>query len=150
MTTKTPERTTIEAFEMEVVDRADVAHLWRVIAKWRAVVIAGVVFVLAATLALLALTPPDYEADTTLLFDEPALIASGQQGLDTAQKLLNLMPTYAAEATGDPVLELVRERLGSNASLDDLRARISATPVRSALAIQIKAHDAHAGVAQRL
>src|SRR5436853_619256 len=126
MVTKRDERTTIDPFEMEVVERADVGHIWRVIAKWRVLIAAGVIFVLGATYALLALTPPNYEASATVLFDQPTLIAGGAPGLDTLQMLSNLMPTLATEVTGDPVLKRVADQLGTSAPLGALRGRITA------------------------
>lgn len=134
----------------ERVERLDVAHIGRVVRKWRLLVIVGALFIVGATVALLRLTPPAYEAETVLLFDQPALVATGDEGLATAQKLLNLMPTYARIATSDPVLRSVQERVGTDAPLDDLRSRLASAPVPDTLAISIVASDDQGDVAERL
>lgn len=134
----------------ERVEQLDVRHLARVVWKWRILVVAGVLFIVSATVALFGLTPPDYEAQTTLLFDQPALVATGEQGLATTQKLANLMPTYARVATSDPVLRRVEAELATDQGPEALRQRIDAAPLPDALAIAIRARDEEASIAEQL
>lgn len=134
----------------ERVERLDIRHLGRVIWKWRILVLAGTLFVATAAVALLRVTEPAFQAETVVLFDQPALVARAEGGLAAASKLLNLLPTYARIATSDPVMSDVRDQLGSGATLDELKRRIEARPIPDTLALQIVARDEDAEVAERL
>ena len=133
----------------ERVDNADFGHLGRVLRKWRVLIAAGVLFAVAVTFALLRLTTPDYRAETVLLFDQPALVATGEQGLAASQKLSNLMPTYARVATSDVVMAKVRETTGTSESVEQLRGRVDAEQVTDTLALRITVDHGNREAAER-
>jgi capsular polysaccharide biosynthesis protein len=133
----------------EAVERFDIGHVFRVARRWLTLILAGVVFIVGATVALFRLTPPDYQATTVLLFDQPQLVG-GTGGLGAAQKLLELMPTYAELAVSDVVLREVRETLRTDASFATLRSRLVAIPVEGTLTIRITASDPSSRTAEEL
>lgn len=133
----------------EVVDRLDVRHLFETIWKWRLLIGIGVVFTLAAALAILRLAEPPYTAEQTLLFDQPGIIA-GAEGQSVSEKLASLLPTYAAVAESDRTLDKVRRRVGTSASLDDLRERITVAQVPDTLTLRFEGNDASATAAVTL
>ena len=134
----------------ERVERLDVRHVGTVIWKWRILVLAGTLFIVTAAFALLRLTQPAYQAEAVVLFDQPALVATGEGGLAAASKLLNLLPTYSRIAVSDPVLKEVRERVGTSATLQQLKRRIESRPIPDTLALQIVVRDENPEVAEAL
>lgn len=132
----------------EEVDRLDLRHLFAVVWKWRVLVVAGILFVLAATLAMLRMTQPLYQAEQTLVFDQPGLIESSGSG--PIEKISVILPTYARIANSDLTLARVQSRLGTSASLSDLRSRLRVVHLDGTLALAIQARDANKSVAESL
>jgi capsular polysaccharide biosynthesis protein len=128
------------------VDRTDIRHLGRVFLRWWVLLVVGALGGAGLTVALLASTTPSYEATATVLIDQP-LSLSGEQGFNAAQKLVNLMPTYAEFATSDGVLNAARTRVGLDVDLDEIRRRVDATAVPAQLIIRIRATDANSAKA---
>src|SRR5687768_5211064 len=89
---RTTEQPRLQA--VTTVERTDIRHLWHVIRRGWLLLVVGAIGGAGLTVALLASTTPAYEATNTVLIDQP-LSLSGEQGLGAAQKLVNLMPTYA-------------------------------------------------------
>jgi capsular polysaccharide biosynthesis protein len=131
-------------------DITDLRHLLAILSRWRILIASGTVFVVASTVALLALTPPAYSATSVLLVDQPVGVANGDEGLGVAQKLVNLLPTYADLATTDFTLAVVKDRLEIRDSLDDLRGRIDARADNNTLLLRITARDSDARAAEDL
>lgn len=132
----------------EEADRLDLRHLFAVVWKWRVLVVAGVVFVLAATLMMLRLTEPLYSADQTVVFDQPGLVEF--TGAGPVEKLNIILPTYARIANSDLTLARVQARLGTDASLADLRGRLRISHVPGTLALAVQARDANSTVAESI
>ena len=134
----------------ERVDTFDAAHLLATLWKWRVLIAAGMLFFVAASYALLRATPPDFQAQKVLVIDQPAIVATGNEGREASAKILSLIPTFARLATTDEVLAGVRRSVGTAASIDQLRARVTAQPIVNELALRITARDARATVSTRL
>lgn len=132
----------------EEVDRLDLRHMFAVVWKWRILVSAGVLFALAATLAMLRLTQPLYTAEQTVVFDQPGLVESS--GAGAVEKISIQLPTYARIANSDLTLVRVQARLGTTASLADLRGRLRVTHLTGTLALLIEARDANKEVAESI
>lgn len=132
----------------EEADRLDLRHLFAVVWKWRILVGAGVLFVLAATVFMLRLTEPLYSADQTVVFDQPGLVEYA--GAGPVEKLNIILPTYARIANSDLTLTRVQARLGTNASLADLRGRLRISHVPGTLALSVQARDANKTVAESI
>ena len=144
-----PPEVPVETERTEVVDRLDVRHLFETIWKWRLLISIGVVFTLAAALAILRLAQPPYTAEQTLLFDQPGIIA-GAEGQSVSEKLNNLLPTYAVVAESDRTMERVRRDIGTSATINDLRERVTVTQVPSTLTLRFESKDASATAAVTL
>lgn len=132
----------------EEADRLDLRHLFAVVWKWRILVVAGIVFVLAATALMLRMTQPLYSAEQTVVFDQPGLVE--YTGAGPVEKLNTILPTYARIANSDLTLVRVRARLGTNASLADLRSRLRITHIAGTLALSVQARDANQTVAESI
>jgi len=131
-------------------DITDVRHILAILTRWRILIASGTLFVVSATVALLMLTPPAYSATSVLMIDQPLGIANGEEGLGVAQKMINLIPTYAELATTDYTLSSVKERLQIKDSLPNLRSRIDAEASEGKLFMHITARDSDARIAQDL
>ena len=118
--------------------------------RWAVWIFLGAAVAVGIAYLLLWSLPGPYSASSVIELDQPAITASGQQGLQTVQKLIDLIPTLAAQATSDDVLNRVRSDTGFPGTLQDLRDRVTAAPVTNQLTIMITASDNHAAVADGL
>lgn len=137
----------VTTLPVEDVERLDLEHIRVVIRRWGVLIGAGVLFIVGVTALLLQLSPQAYQASTTVQFDQPRLIANGDQGQATTNKLVNLMPTYASVIKSDQVLTKVQKSLQTRTSTLTLRNRLSVSPVERTLQILITAHDKEPQVA---
>lgn len=131
----------VASLPVEDVERLDLEHIRTVIRRWGVLIGAGVIFIVGVTALLLQLSPQAYLASTNLEFDQPRLIAGGDQGMATTNKLVNLMPTYASVIKSDQVLAKVQKALQTRTSTLTLRNRLTVAPVERTLQVSITAHD---------
>src|SRR5579884_214784 len=87
--------------------------------RWAVWILVGAAVAVGIAYLLLWSLPGPYSASSVVELDQPAITASGQQGLQTVQKLIDLIPTLAAQATSDDVLNRVRSDTGFPGTLQD-------------------------------
>lgn len=132
------------------VERIDIDHLVMVVRKWSLLIAGGVVAAVGLSLLVSRANLPEYEAESLLYLDQPRLVSTGSEGRATIQKLFALGRTYAEFATSDQVMISVQRRLRTNADPDQLRERVSVTPVTDTQLLEVVGRDRSRAVAQRL
>lgn len=140
----------VAVLPVEDVESLDLEHIRRVIRRWGALIGVGVLFIVGVTALLLQLSPQSYQATTILEFDQPRLIANGDQGQATTNKLLGLMPTYASVISGDQVLTKVQKALRVSTSTQALRSRLQVANIPTTLQISVTGSDRDPAVAVNL
>jgi len=125
---------------------------WALRAIWKGkwLILAAIVVASAGTYAAVSHLSPQYSASTVVNFNQPQVTATGQEGLAATQKLLDLMPTYAAVATSDQVLSAASTDLSLNQSPSSLRNRVAAGQEGQELAISISVTGSSAPAANSL
>jgi len=89
-------------------------------------------------------TPVDYESQVVLLITQPSVSSGAQNGLNTAQELLNLMPTFESIVVSDQVLRGVIRTQHLSHTVDDLRSSLTVTAPVSTLTLNVLVHTSSA------
>jgi len=118
--------------------------------SWWPLIVVGTLVAVAATYGLFVAFPGRYTATSVVEIDQPAITATGAQGLEATQKLIDLVPTLAARATADDVLTRVKTDVGFPGTIQQIRNEVQAVPVANELAISITSTDIKRAVAQAL
>jgi capsular polysaccharide biosynthesis protein len=122
--------------------------IFRVLVKWWLLIFVGTVFALGVAGLALAMAQTSYTATADILIAQPSITSQSTAANDTAQKLVQLMPTLGEVAESDVVLSSVRDELRLTESLNNLRTGISVRPLPNTLVLRVdvrRANDAVAG-----
>ena len=113
-------------------------HIVGVFRRWWLLVLLCIAFTLGVAALAITTSADSFVARSQVLISQPTLANQPEVGNETIVKLNDLMQTFASVAESDAVLDAVRSEVGSNDSLDDLRADIVVQRVPEALVLDVE------------
>jgi capsular polysaccharide biosynthesis protein len=125
-------------------------HILGVLGRWWILLLIGTAFALSMAALAVLTAPQRFHADAQVLLSQPSFVNEPAVARETVQKLNDLMPTFAAVATSDPVLDAVRTAVSVSDSLDELRADIAVRPLNQTLILTIEVQREDRGEAEAI
>ncbi|HMK63492.1 MAG TPA: Wzz/FepE/Etk N-terminal domain-containing protein [Acidimicrobiales bacterium] len=105
--------------------RSGLRAMGAVMARWRWMIITVTVLAIVIGDVVAAVAPRGYRAEAVVLVTQSSVASGAQNGLNTAQELLNLMPTVETIAVSDQALSAIKNASGLSQSIPSLRSDVA-------------------------